>query len=212
MQKTLTIKVPDELWVNKFEKNQTKTYEYDGPESFWISIKDEHIALTAFEDEPTIIQSTENKHFIDIANASEVELACAIMIVHGAESYEFVYSDKVNHDGSIYKEISNPRLEDYYSAKFIEGKIVLQVITKDPTLQNEIIARERRDYVLKYFNTFDFDEEDRAKIQNFLEKINTYLESMRNVYPWKYIEIDKNEIPKIPTSLIQVFNTLPELN
>lgn len=212
MKKTLTIKVPDELWVNKFEKNLTKTYEYDGPAHIWILAKDENIAATAFENEPELTQPNEHKHYIDIANSTEEELACAIAVVHGPEPYEFIYSDQINHDGSIYKEITNPRLDHYYSPKLIEGKITLQLITKDPTLQNEIIAKERKEYVLKYMNTFEFDAEHKAKIDDFLTKINGYLETMQTVYPWKYVEIDKNEIPKIPTSLIQIFDALPDLN
>lgn len=210
MKKTLTIKVPDELWVNKFEKNLTKTYEYDGPSSFWIVSKDENIAPTAYENEP---EKNENelKHYINVESATDEELALAIMIVHGAEAYDFVYSDEINHDGSIYKKIENPRLEDFYAAKFVEGKVVLQVIVKDPTLPNEQIAIERRDYVLKYTATFDFDTEQQAKINDFLAKIDAYLETMKTVYPWKYVAIDKNEVPKIPVSLVQLFNALPEI-
>lgn len=210
MNKTLTIKVPNELWVNEFDKNLTKTYEYNGPATFWIVSKDENIAPTAYENEPETIEK-ELKHYINLDSATDEELALAIMIVHGAEAHEFIYSDEINHDGSIYKKIENPRLEDFYAAKFVEGKVVLEVIVKDPTLPNEQIAIERRDYVLKYTSTFDFDAEQKAKIDDFLSKINAYLETMKTVYPWKYVTIDKNEVPKIPLSLVQLFNSLPEI-
>lgn len=211
MKKTLTIKVPDELWVNKFEKNLTKTFEYDGPASFWIKTRMEAITPSAFEEEPELIDPIEHKHFINIADATDEELAMAIMIVHGAEPYEFTYSDEVNHDGSVYKKIENPRVEDYYMAKFLGGKVQLELIVKDTTTQNEIIAVERRNYVLKYSDAFDFEPEQQTVIDDFLNRINSYLETMKTAYPWKYVELNKNEIPKIPLSLITLFNSLPEL-
>lgn len=211
MNKTLTIKVPDELWVNKFEKNLTKTFEYDGPASFWVKIRMDAIQPEAFEQEPVLIDLTEQKHFINIENATDAELALAIMIIHGAEPYEFTYSDEVNHDGSIYKKIENPRVEDYYMAKFFAEKVQLELITKDTTIQNEIIALERRNYVTKYSDAFDFEPQQQALIDDFLQRINTYLEAVKTAYPWKFVELSKNEIPKIPLSLVTIFNSLPEL-
>lgn len=211
MKKTLTINVPDELWVNSFEQNLTKTFEYDGPETIWFVSRGEFINPSFTTEEPETTDLTETVHVINIEDATDEELALAILLVHGAEEYEFTYVDEINHDGSIYKRIDNPRLEEYFSAKMLGGNIKLEPIVKDPLNPNEAIAKERKAYVLKYANAFEFDDSQDELINNYLNRIEEYLDIMKTAYPWKFIEMNKNEIPKIPVSLITLFNSLPEL-
>ena len=40
MQKTFTVQVPDELWVNTWDLNNSVDYEYSGPEEVYALIDD----------------------------------------------------------------------------------------------------------------------------------------------------------------------------
>ena len=72
-------------------------------------------------------------------------------------------------------------------------------------------AEKRIEYVKKYNDTYDFDADTQAIIDTFLSDMTAYMTTMSSVYPWKYVTIDENEIPKIPASIVTVFNTLPEV-
>lgn len=211
MKKTLVYSVPDELWVNSFEKKITKSFTYDGPSSFWIIVNNDNIVVSYNTEEPDITEY-QSKYFIDLETGTDDELALAILLVHRSDTHEYSYLDETNHDNSVYQCISNPRLQDYYYPTYIGGKVFLNLIIKDPLNPNESIAKERKEYVEKYIHAFEFDTETKGIIDAYISNINEYLKLMETAYPWKYIQMDKNEIPKIPVSLITIFNSLPELN
>lgn len=212
MEKTFTVNVPDELWVDSWNTNKTETYTYIGPSSIKVLIEttDEWEFLdwseTDFERE---IQ--EHEIVVDLEVTDET-VAVAHWIVSKNNEYEYTYETITNHDNSTYEQISNPRIQDYFDIRYRpSSKFFLDTIYKDHETQNEKIAKERKEYVEKYKNAYDFDEATQTKINEFITAVNSYLDTMVTAYPWKYITIDKNEIPKIPAVLISVFNELPEI-
>lgn len=217
MEKTLTLKVPNELWVNDFSQNKTATYTYTGPDKVWLLV--EPNTGTVFDELYEIKPDADNAGSkelleINISTASEAELAAVIGIKRklSSEPYVYTYVDQTNHDGSIYKAISNPTIFDYYTFKYVPVQgIVLELVYKDPVNPNMAIALERKNYVEKFANAFEFDVADSEKITAFLTAINTYIATISNAYPWKFITTNKGEVPKIPVSLVTLFSTLPSL-
>ena len=54
MKKTLTVNIPDELWVDEFTKGLTAQYNYDGPSKIWVKTLESSISPQWFEAEPEL--------------------------------------------------------------------------------------------------------------------------------------------------------------
>jgi hypothetical protein len=213
MEKTVTIKIPNELWVDDFSANKTAPFTYSGPAKVWLVVQEDNTVHADYYEEEPVVQATQKTIEIDVASATQSELEAAIYAVMGSKEHTYTYTPELNHDGSTYQKINNPKLNDYYTLRYNPATgFELKSIVKDTTVSTEKIAKDRKAYVEKYSSAFEFSTEDTAKIEAYLTSINTYLEQLKTVYPWKYVEIDKNEVPKVPLSLVQLFNTLPAIS
>ena len=126
--------------------------------------------------------------------------------------HEYTEEDETNHDDSVYKKITNPLIHDYFDIGYdSETGLHLTPIYKNTKTIAEEKAEQRLAYVKKYNDVYDFDADAQAIIDTFLTSMTTYMSTMASVYPWKYTTIDENEIPKIPASIVTIFNTLPEV-
>lgn len=211
MEKTITVKIPNEIWVNDFSENKTATFTYNGPDVVWIIVEDDNTVNSYSESMPTL-QGNQTSVEIDLATASTDKQQAALLQVMKSSEHVYTYTPETNHDGSIYQKIVNPKLSDYYTLRYNPSQgFELKVIEKDKTIPTEAIAKERKEYVEKYSSAYEFSDSDEAMISQYLTSINDYLSSVETAYPWKYVNINKNEVPKIPVSLVQLFNTLPQL-
>ncbi len=211
MQKNVTVKVPNELWINDFSENKTIQFTYSGPESVWIIIGLDNSVQNILTETP--VESQLNNSYsieVNIATAPDDRVIAAAFLTTAKGQHEYTYADETNHDGSIYKRITNPLLKDYFTLHYFGSEFVLRPLVKDTKNPLTEIAVSRKNYVEKYANTFEFDAPVTAQINAYLEAINDYIESVATAYPWKYISYNKNEVPKIPVSLVTLFNSLPD--
>jgi hypothetical protein len=205
MKKTINLNVPNELWVDDFSEGKTQSFTYDGPEKLWLSYAEDGQALSVSEQEPV----GGNRIEINVSSASNEEMAAVILLTQNLTQYEYEFEDELNHDGSIYKKITNPKLSDFYQAFVLAEKVILKSVVKDSKNLNFEEAVYRKAYVKKYAETYDFELADKTQIDSFLTSIDAYIETIKTAYPWKYVTVDTNEIPKIPVSLVKLFSQLP---
>jgi hypothetical protein len=213
MEKTFTINIPDQLWVDNWEKEKTETYTYRGPAEFNILVETTgNWEIVDWSDSEFDRETNENETIVKLT-VTDDNIAAAHYIVTRDEEFEYIYEDIINHDGSIHREISNPRLQDYFDLEYRPSSgFSLSTITKETETENERTAQKRLQYVEKYNEVYDFDEEIQTIIDKFLSDVQSFLEFMQTVYPWRYVTIDPNEVPKIPARLVTEFNKLPDLN
>jgi len=223
MQKEFTVNVPDQLWVDSWEDGLTATYTYEGPQYFYIGLDQDlrarelrHGDLEA-EAEAFSEEEAEAFNYVITVDANTNPDLATLLYPHNHEDH--IFEDETNHDGSIYKKITNPCLRDYFIADYRlnpedleEAQCFADPIYKDTSSILEKTAKERLSIVKKYDIAYDFEADDQAKIDTFISNINTYLDSIATAYPWKYITMDVSEIPKIPASLQLLFNQLPEID
>ena len=211
MSKTFTVKIPDQLWVDNWTEDKIETYVYSGPDVWYALIDDTTDLVVHWSADP--IDNPLSKDFvIELDATDDKNLPVAHFFHSQGTEHEYTYEDETNHDGSIYKKINNPVIQDYFDVKYNKGTgFYLDPMYKATKTIAEEKAEKRLEYVKKYDNVYDFDTETQATVDKFLDDMATYMTIMLTVYPWKYVTIDENEIPRIPTALVTVFNTLPEI-
>jgi hypothetical protein len=205
MKKDFTINIPDEYWIDSWENNNSITYSYDGPEKIYVRKRQATIVDWSIEQ---IEATNEGETIIEIDATEQTDVAHFMVSMSEDVVYEF--ENETNPDGSIYKRIINPKIQDLFYMFLDSGlnKILLKPIYKKTDSLATINARKKLDYVKKYNNTFEFETDIKTTIDKFISDTETYLIELSTVYPWKYIEIPDNS-PKIPTILIEKFASLP---
>lgn len=212
MEKTFTVNVPDDLWVDSWTENKTTDYTYNGPSTInvLVSLTDDFPIVRWSEDDITV--DDEDKELVVTIDA-DTDTAIAHAIVNAGAEHEYTYTTITNHDDSTHEEINNPTINDIYEVEYTPANgFVLKQIIKESETMNERTAKERLAYVVKYDEAYDFDDATQTVIDTFKTNIDNYLTTMSTVYPWRYVTIDATVIPKIPASLVATFNTLPDIS
>lgn len=212
MEKTFTVNVPDDLWVDSWTENKTTDYTYNGPSTInvLVSLTGDFPIVRWSEDDITV--DDEDKQLVVTIDA-DTDTAIAHAIVNAGAEHEYTYTTITNHDDSTHEEINNPTINDIYEVEYTPANgFVLKQIIKESETMNERTAKERLAYVVKYDEAYDFDDATQTVIDTFKTNIDNYLTTMSTVYPWRYVTIDATVIPKIPASLVATFNTLPDIS
>jgi len=223
MQRQFTVNIPDELWVDSWDEELTAAHVYEGPQYFYIALDGNNSIMDIkYGDLETEAESFSDeeiaKYDYTLTIDAEVNPEIAYgLYVHVHDDREF--EDVINHDGSIYKKITNPCLRDYFTVDFrstsedpSQKEAFLSPIYKDTTNVLHATALERLNIVKKYSDAYDFDVDDQTKIDAFIETMTAYVELVSTAYPWKYITMNTSEVPKVPVALQLLFNQLPEIN
>ena len=226
MAREFTINIPDELWVDSWENNLTKTYTYPGPDSLWLEINHTAKSLNAiFANEPEqgykdAIDALEGDDCIEefVVDSDEKALIAHLLLMNALDynfdeehPWEYEYEDEEQYDGSIYSKIVNPAVKDYFSLEI--GKVGSDTITynqtyKDPENRLEVLAKRRLAYLNKFTGSFDFT--DTPEMASTISALNTFILDQATVYPWKFASLDEDTVPKIPVSLAKVLTEMPE--
>ena len=219
MTQDFTISVPDQLWVDSWDADATKTYTYDGPETVYVAVDvDDYTIHNTSTTELTADPG--NTFIVEVTAADYPERAMMVVENNDTDGYEHTFEDETNFDDSIYKKITNPRLSDYFELTYHpipsdwdpERGLELTPIYKDWKSAAYDEAVRRRDYVQKYADMYDFDTDDQTKVDTYLTAINNHITTLSTAYPWKFSAeggVPMSSIPKIPVSLVTVFNSLP---
>ena len=54
MEKTVNVKIPNEIWVDDFSANKTATFNYSGPAKIWIIVEEDNTVNSYSETEPVL--------------------------------------------------------------------------------------------------------------------------------------------------------------
>jgi len=212
MEKTFTVNVPDDLWVDAWTENKTTSYTYNGPETLnvVVSLEGDFDVITWSDGEIDRTIDEEKEQLVTID--ANTDTGVAYHFWHAADEWEYTYDTITNHDDSTHEEINNPRLRDIYDPKWTPADgWSLDPIYKATETLGEVLAQERLAYVVKYDDAYDFDADTQAIIDTFKTNVQTYLDSMATVYPWRYETLDQSAVPKVPATLVTVFNDLPHI-
>jgi len=217
MTQDFTISVPDQLWVDSWADNATKTYTYDGPETVYVEVQTSDYAIVNTSTE-TLTADEGNTFIVEVTAADYPERALAVVEGNDTEGYTHTYTDEAQFDDSVYKKISNPRLIDYFDMTYHpipadqDPELGLNLVVRTKTTESPALveAKRRQAYVQKFADQFEFDSDDQTKVDTYLTSIANHITTLSTAYPWKFDGgVPTSSIPKIPASLVVLFNTLP---
>jgi hypothetical protein len=126
-------------------------------------------------------------------------------------SRQYEFEDIEMENGDIYKNPINPDLTDAYELvyNFDKEEWELKQILRKLVDPAGPIAKERKEYVLKYYEKYDFGEDINTKITEYLSKLDNIIDNPQLLMPWKYINIPKRDVPKIPLDIAAEFSKIP---
>lgn len=215
MQKQFSIKVPDELYIEKYTSNTYATFTYEGPETLYAEVQADGTVF-GLVDENTTYPEGELRYVVEI-DANEYPSAAHYLKTF-ADPYTYTYEDVENHDGSIYKKITNPRIQDYFRLVYNKGAFnsrddglnvgpwSFQVIQKVKEFVEEEQIRKSLQKVKQTLGNIALDDSTQTAYNNYVQACETYLTTMEPLYPWKYVSISDPIPPKLPLALIKAMN------
>lgn len=211
MRKEFTIAVPDEYWVNSWTEGKTMSWTYEGPEKIYV-IASVQGQLISYQEEE-IFRDTDSPEKIIVIDA-ETDTDVAYYLISQPEEHVYEFAEEINHDGSTHRFFTNPRIQDLFYLDalqpFGQGYKLEPIYKKTETI-HEVTVQQRKQYVLDFYKKYEFDDDVDRLVKGFLDKADAYLKKMEKVYPWKYIEIDDSDVPRIPIQLIKILNELEKI-
>jgi hypothetical protein len=200
MNKNFTVSIPDELYSSENTLNKTLTLEYVGPETLNILVSPSGNAD---------IKVDMPRQGSVVLDASE-DTAAAYLLNTPPVTTNYVLEDEVLDDGTIYKNISNPNLHDYYTVKYSEadGWELVPIIrqAKTPGLIkaeyfiskiSNLIARTQLED-----NPLVLAPEILTALEEYSEVLAEYSLSEQPKKSWKYETY--SDIPVVPELLQQL--------
>jgi hypothetical protein len=210
MEKTFNKAVPDELYIDSFAQNKTKTYTYTGPETVKVIVDRiyggvQHVLLPGELD--THNQELSTVIVVDAETATDVAYFLTNSITG---TREFETEDLPGE--YTYQKLTNPTIRDYYKINydFETSTWKWSLITKLARTPLNDLADKYKQYI----------EDNKSKVSSSAELTalaNTYLQQLDDfnttgigsIPSWKFIEISLADVPAPPSQLVVTFNVLP---
>jgi len=215
MQKQFSIKVPDELYVEKYTSNSYVTFNYDGPEKLYTEVQIDGFVYGLVSEGTTFPDG-------DLRKVVEVDADAYPSVAYYLNTFSnkhiFQYEDVPNPDGSIYKKPTNPRLQDYFKLQYNEGafnsradRLVVgpwsfEVITKSTEFVEEQELKKTYEKVKTTLGSIELDSTAQTAYNKYIQDCETYLTAIEQLYPWKYVKITDPVPPKLPLLLVKAIS------
>lgn len=217
MQKVFSIEIPDEIYIDSWENNLTASFTYDGPETVYAVISHDmdliDISIDPYESDSAFVIDTEKYTILEINAETDTKLAHIICELKNND-YQYEYVDITNHDGSIWPEITNYRLKDYYALYYDidadPAELKLEPIYNDSWQLPQLIESNNILEKLIYNrDNIEHSESNSDLIISSIALIEEYIATIATARSWRYEEFDMTEIPSISKSLSKVLANKP---
>lgn len=209
MSITFTKKVPDELYVDSFEKELEATYSYNGPKTLKVLVEKVSGLVSNIIEDDDFKYNQDHYAIVDIDSSLNPDVA---EYIFNTTIPERIFEDEILVDGSIYKKITNPTLRDYFSLhyNFEEDSWVWNVIVRNPSTIMRDLAIKNREFVSSNLSLIKDDKVLTDMANNYIKQLDNYITSGKGSIPmWKLDEFKLSDVPMIPQELIVAFNQLP---
>ena len=213
MLKEFTYQIPDDLFVEGVSGKKVATYTYDGPEKISVILGSDGSII---EIEPKEVAEPNLKFLIEVDADKNPEIASFFLndILESGIDHKYEFDEEIMENGDVYKFPKNPLLTDvYYPIYNFELKSwEIKQHLREKTKIGMDLAKKRIEYITAYTQKYSFPGELETIISDYLNSLNNYIENCPEIMIWKYINIPKENVPKIPYQIAAEFNKLPPEN
>ena len=209
-------KVPNELWIDDFSENLTRTFNYTGPEELIVTLPPDGSGYSQKLDGP--VYPGETQVTINVTANPEL-LPLADLLWGRPDDHEVQFTSTTLDDGSntVYQEYNNPTIHDYYFKPVYNMETntwptELQLVTKDTMSPKQRTFVAKADMFVSILDQFTLASDDATLLTNFKAALDTYKSKV--IKPWKYTGNNPFDetAPTIPMSLIDAVNKVKGSN
>ena len=209
MAKNFTYSVPNAQNVDKWDDNKTIDVVYTGNDIIFVNV----MSGTLLDWSNDNFENAEEVYVVDTTAAdNNTNAAIATLVQEANVNHVYTWANVTNFDGSVYEEMQNLQLHDYYDLKWLNGIPEIRAKVLDHKTEYEIEATTRKEYVTKYTKVYSFESADNANITAYLTQVDNFIESLNAAYTWNFTDINIDLVPKIPVTIVNLFNDLPNVN
>lgn len=229
-----TYPVPDEIWVENWSQGLTGTLAYKGPAEVNMWFDDYTLTFVGSDfdldsDQDGMPDTTQAGHegltkiTVNAGDGHRSAAACWLAKLRATDQNTNAMDsdelpDEVTTDittaGRNYQKITNPRPDHLFDLALTDegGEdspgFALEHILKHPESHHEFEAKKRKAKVQYYVNTYDLGTDAETAGTNYISAVDDYLESIDSHYPWQFITVPMNTVPKIPLSVMTAVSTI----
>jgi len=210
MNKTFTMKIPNEIYIDDFSENKTIEWEYIGPETLLIETIGAGGAISIVEERRPFLSEDSSIRYIEL-NAND-RPDVAYYLVTRPDSIEHTVEEVINeYDGSVYLHVTNPRIQDYYQLWYdasMPDPWLFNLMVRLPYSTIELKVRDDRDKIVASLGTVSLPADIDAVYTAYITECNAWLAEKEPLLPWKFIEFPAGNVPKIPYVLLKTISEL----
>lgn len=200
MKKSFTVSIPDELWLDTFEKNKELTLEYEGPETIDVFV--ELSTGGVFQGDIPEVYNQDNYAVVTLNANDHPDIAYWLV---NKLPLEREYASITNVDGSTYVGLDSSvaALRDYFSLNYdVENKkfnLVVNVKNEHSALWFK--AEENKAYVQN--NMAAFNKSLTTTANTYIDLLNKFqTEGKGSTYSWRLSEFNIADVPAVPPTLV----------
>jgi hypothetical protein len=211
MIKEFTYPVPDDAFVEGVSGKRKVSYTYEGPEKFLVLVNSDGLV---YKVDPNVEELTEkeNEELVEIDANKNPEVAFFFgHTLLDVFEYTYDFDEEVLDNGDIYKFTKNPLLWDVYYVIYnrTTSSWEFKQVLKPTYVPGEEIVKVRLKLIKYYLETYSFSPEIESQLLEYSEQLNDYILNTPGIFEWKYNNLPKANIPKIPAAIAAEINKLP---
>jgi hypothetical protein len=210
MNKTFTMKIPNEIYLDDFSENKTIEWEYIGPETLLIETVGAGGAISIVDERRPFLGEASPIQYIEL-NAND-RPDVAYYLVTRSDLIVHTFEDIINdYDGSTYTRVSNPRIQDYYQLWYdasMPDPWLFNLIVRQPYSTIEMKVKNEREKIVEGLGAVALPADVEAVYTAYIAECDAWLAEKEPLMPWKFVEFPAGNVPKIPYVLLKTISEL----
>jgi hypothetical protein len=212
---SFTKPIPDELYIDSFTQNKTKTWTYTGNNIVYVSVTKPHYMLASSVEIEVVQYNIDFRYNPDLTQVMIIDANINPDVAYYCSNThipERIFVTETLIDGSTYEQIDNPILRDYYSLNynFKNSQWDWKLITRNPKDSSNDLADRYRDYINSNITKISSNTQLMQTANTYLQALDTFDTTGKGSIPsWKRMSVNLGDVPPVPHDLIAAFNVLP---
>jgi hypothetical protein len=204
------MKIPNEIYIDDFSENKTIEWEYIGPETLLIESIGAGGSLSIVEERRLFLGEGSLVQYVELDANARPDVA--YYLITRPNLIEHTFTDVINeYDGSVYKLVTNPRIQDYYQLWYdatMPDPWLFNLVVRQPYSTIELKVQNDRDSVTSKLSSVALPADVDAVYTAYLAECDAWLAEKEPLMPWKFVEFPAGNVPKIPYVLLKTISEL----